>query len=135
MRIVAAAVALAALASLLSGCSAPTIHERTVSVPPQDYAELNLVMAANETVSYEWSVTGGPLPLFDVHSHSGGPGGPVKEWVHEVNQMGDQGSFTAPAAGQYSLFWDNASGATLGLHYGVTGHAQLDPQYPPYPPA
>ncbi|MFO1532778.1 MAG: hypothetical protein ABR562_03630 [Thermoplasmatota archaeon] len=126
-------VALAAVTLLATGCSsAPhVIHARTVTLEPgpDGFAEVNLVMAANATVAWSWTMTGG-ANYFDVHSHAGGA---VVEHVRKLDQAKDAGNFTAPKAGQYSLLWENYGAEPVSLHYEVTGNATLDPKYPPVP--
>jgi hypothetical protein len=125
-------VAAALLVLVLAGCSGPNvIHERTLTMASggAGFAEVNLVMEKGQVVNWDWNADGGAL-YFNVHSH---PAGKVVEHVRRPDATADTGSFTAPAAGSYSLLWQNAGSTPVGLHYKVTGNATLDAKHPPVP--
>lgn len=127
------AVAAVALALALAGCAAAPIHARTLSLDagPDGFAEVNVLLAENETVSWEWTANATGL-LFNVHSHPQGPAGAVKEWLQRVDTLEDKGSFKATAAGTYSLMWATIGERPVTVTYTVTGGA-LDPLHPPTP--
>lgn len=117
---------------LLAGCSTspPVLHERSLQMGPEGegFAEVNLLMRAGQSVSWAWTATGGEL-YFNVHSHVGAN---VTDHVQKV-AAADEGTFTAPAEGSYSLLWENLGKTAAVLHYRVTGDAGLDPAHPPTP--
>jgi hypothetical protein len=122
-----------AAALVLAGCAAAPLHARTVSLAAGagGFAEVNVLLAENETVSWEWTANATGL-LFNVHSHPQGPSGPVKEWLQRVDVLEDKGSFKATAPGTYSLMWATIGERPVTVTYTVTG-GKLDPLHPPTP--
>lgn len=130
MRLPAAALA---LALALAGCAAGPLHARTLSLQagPDGFAEVNVLLEENETVSWEWTANATGL-LFNIHSHPRGAAGPVKEWLQRVDKLEDKGSFTATAPATYSLMWATIGERPVTVTYKVMGRA-LDPLHPPTP--
>ena len=108
-----------------SGPSAPALdlHE-SATLPARGqqaaFHEVNLRMAANATLHYRWDAAANIT--FNVHSHAGG------QVVTHVRHFGaaHEGNFTAPAAGGYSLMWENFGPQPVALRYDLTGAAEVD---------
>lgn len=100
---------------------------RTFDLGPGDFAEANLVLPAGGTVRATFDAASVAV-AWNVHSH---PGDQVV--------MHDQGTaatriieFTAPAAGPFSLMWENTAGAatTLSVTLELPDGAEVDSWHP-----
>ncbi len=107
----------AAVAILLTGCtSAPqNLFEMDVAIEPGTFAEFNTHMEAGATIQWTWSADA-EVP-WDLHSHAG-----RQVQIHQRGtDSAGNGSFTAPSAGTYSLYWNNVGNQTVKLSYEVSG--------------
>ena len=116
--------ALLCLPLLLAGCAGLDVHRADLQLAPGQIAEVNLALQQGDTVRWDW--TASETLHFNVHSHSGG--GMVEHVTRQAAR--DQGSFTAPAAGSYSLFWQPASPTPVVLTYSITGAGKLESTLP-----
>jgi hypothetical protein len=118
--------ALASLAFLLAGCaSGPSATTGEADVQPGKFKEINFSLDEGKSVSWEWSATGGRA-RFDVHSHKDGV---VTEHVLRT-ATSDQGSFTAPWSGEFSLLWEDNAPGPLHVTYDVWMQGHIDSEYP-----
>lgn len=119
--------AVALLAALvLSGCAGGSDEDqgdlvsRSWTLAPGAWAEVDLRMSAGARVD---AVFGAQAPLaWDVHSH--GQDG-VRQH-HSGTAATGTIRFEAPAAGVYSLFWENRGRTTTRLDITVTGDADVE---------
>lgn len=77
--------------------------------------EANLQLAANDTIAYRWNASA--AIAWDLHSHEGSE---VKTWASGKEKLAE-GEFTAPTAGVYSLFFQNAEAYPIHVTYHVEG--------------
>lgn len=79
--------------------------ERTYTVQPQDFAEVNLNMAPGNNVTFDWQAEG--EVYFNLHFHAD------NETQRPIEHTGTElsANFTAPDREVYSLLWSN-EGAT-----------------------
>lgn len=118
------AIAAALLATTLAGCTQISVSAEGLDLPHGQMAEVNLLMHQGDAVSIAWSAT---APIhFNVHTHQG------TKVVELVTQDGPSytGTFSAPAAGAYSLFWQNQGANGLQLTYSVKGAGAVDSVQP-----
>ena len=83
------------------------------------YHEVNVEMGEGASLTYAFNATG-PLS-WDLHSH-GDEG--VRTWA-EGRDAEASGSFTAPAAGVYSLYLRNPGQAPVEASFQVRGHFRI----------
>ncbi len=75
--------------------------ERTYTVQPQDFAEINLNMVPGDAFTFDWQADG--EVYFNLHFHDDG------ETARPIEHTGTElaGNFTAPDTEVYSLLWRN----------------------------
>lgn len=123
----------AALGLMVAGCPPTAPVERTNSrkllshtwvVKPGKFAEANLKMDEGVQLSATFAST--DLLLWNVHSHPGG-----QEAIHQQGE-GTAGTieFTAPAAGTYSLLWQNDNSSSVKLEVKIEGKVRLESWLP-----
>jgi plastocyanin len=121
----AATALLAALLLAASGCAHAALVSRSgMEVPAGKFAEANLLLRAGDTITWDWSAS--QVVHFNVHTHQAGG---ATELVAQ-DAASNQGSFTAPQAGGYSLLWENGGGAAVTLEYSVQGAGKVESVYP-----
>jgi hypothetical protein len=136
MRVLALAAVVVAAA--VAGCSGPSeapppadrIHARTVTLAPGSFAEVNVLLEAGDTLRWSWSVQG-PAPFFNVHTHNEDNSARILRQTSD--QTRNNGTFAAPEAGTYSLYWSNETPYPITLTYDVLGEGRLDPEHAPVP--
>lgn len=109
------------------GCVTPSLGsevERTVSISPQGFHEVNLEMEAGDSFRYIWDLAETDATVFfDVHTHRNGT---VQD--HVQGQFHDaDGTYVQAMAGGVSLMWRNQNAGSVLLHYRVEGDFQVQP--------
>lgn len=90
---------------------------KTYTVEPGSFAEVNLILEANATFSYKWALVQGESVDFNIHSHKDG-----KTQYHERKTgASHEGTFTTTDRGVYSLLWANRGVATVVLETTIEG--------------
>ncbi len=120
MRICAAIMPLA-VAAMLAGCTQDQANlvQEDVTLAPGRFAEMNTDM--EEGAQLHWSWDADQAMEWDLHSHAGS-----RVEIHDSGHAANgSGTFTAPAAGTYSLYWHNDGNATIRLNYRVWGEHAL----------
>ncbi len=126
MRIAWLAVAAlgVAAAAALSGCSAPSRPgldlQDAQEVPAGGFAEVNLLLDAGDTVTWDWQAD--QAMRFGVHIHDGDG----VTYLVSVDGRDDASSFKAPETGGYSLMWSNLGSSPAHLAFTVGGTGELD---------
>ena len=99
------ALALAILLQALSGCAGSNLESwaRGTTVRPYGFEEVDITMEKGGLIEWDWSTEGGDRLDFNVHSHVNG------QVTHYVERTGssDEGRFTAPQDGTFSVLWEN----------------------------
>ena len=96
-------------------------NQMSVTLKPGEGTEIKLEMLKGETVSYEWTATGG-LVNYDTH---GEPYNGEKGYFHSYNKgkqvEGHKGQFTALFDGTHGWFWRNRSNKDVTISLNTTG--------------
>jgi len=109
---------------VLIGLLLPAAHAQeawrdavTFTLEPGEPAETKLDMAEGAVAEYAWTAEGGRIN-FDLHGHGGGESVTYEKGRGET---GDEGSFTAPFAGEHGWFWRNRDDAAVTVTLQVRG--------------
>jgi hypothetical protein len=100
---------------------------KTWTVAPGDMAEINLELAAGDTMAAKFTSDGGTLK-WNVHSHEGD-----KAVIHaQGNDAKGEPGHTAAKAGMYSFLWKNAGKkpVTLTIELELGGSAKVHSTHP-----
>ncbi len=86
-------------------------------IPAGGFAEINLILEANATFDYAWTLVQGGETYFNIHSHQDG------ETVRHVEGTYGAltGNFTAPSREVYSLLWRNAGLTDMSVDHKLAG--------------
>lgn len=87
--------------------TAPRTHTMTLTLSPQQGAEIKSPMEAGDNLIFHWKTDGGSV-YFDMH---GEPPNPAKDeftsyWIGQDQQQAS-GHFTAPFEGSHGWYWQN----------------------------
>lgn len=115
-------VVVAALGGCLSADGPATTIERERTVEPGSFVEANLAMNGSAELTYRWSTSPSTEVAFDVHSH---PSRDEVAYHERYNATGDEGSFTAPSEGTYSLLWENRGEEPVTVSFRIEGEVEL----------
>lgn len=93
--------------------------ERTYTVRPQDFAEINLNMVPGDGFTFDWEADG--ELYFNVHFHDDG------ETARPIEHTGTEldGNFTAPDTEVYSLLWSNEGALPVEVTVSMDGAYRL----------
>lgn len=93
----------------------------TIDLKPDQATEVKLSMNKGDSVSYEWTTTGGGLN-YDTHGDT--PDGP-KDFYHGYgkgrNETQQSGNLTAAFDGKHGWFWRNRTGSPVQVILKVDG--------------
>ena len=93
--------------------------EVSVTLAPDEAAEVKLVMTQGAAVEYDWTVEGGGL---NYELHADFPGGDgFHSYKKARNVTGDKGEFTAGFEGAHGWYWRNRSGKEVTVTLRVRG--------------
>lgn len=103
--------------------------ERTYTVDPQDFVEINLNMAPGDAFNFSWQADG--ELAFNVHYHADG------ETERPIEHIGTEldGNFTAPRTQVYSLLWSNEGALPVEVTASVDGTYRLHSMTRDQPPS
>ncbi|NBA94774.1 transmembrane anchor protein [Pseudomonas sp. R5(2019)] len=95
--------------------------QMTVTLKPGEGTEIKLEVLKNKTISYEWTVAGGPVN-YDTH---GEPYNGEKGYFHSYNKgkqvKRDKGEFTAIFDGTHGWFWRNRGNNDVTISLKTSG--------------
>jgi uncharacterized protein YceK len=120
------AVALAALAVLLSGCASGGDHRAgAADLAPGGFKEFKVAMDKGDALSWTWTTEPRADLHFDFHTHTGGGA----QTLDEKRSPAGEGTFKAPEDGSYYLFWQNDGNATVQLAYEFDTEGKVKAEY------
>lgn len=93
--------------------------ERTYTIQPQEFAEVNLNMAVGDNVTFDWQADGGVY--FNLHYHAD------NETQRPIEHTGTElaENFTAPNREVYSLLWSNEGAVPVEVTVSMDGAYRL----------
>jgi hypothetical protein len=96
-------------------------HTMTVTLKPDQGAEIKLAMREDSRVNFEWTAVGGPVN-FDAH---GDPVNAPKGFYHGYgkgrNETSNKGTLQAAFDGKHGWFWRNRSGTEVTITLKTSG--------------
>ena len=98
----------------------PERLDNALTLRARGYHEANLRLDANDSIAYRWNAS--HAISWDLHSHEGPA---VKTWV-QGKEMRAEGTFTAPVAGVYSLYFHHTEPYPIHVTYHVEGAFEVD---------
>jgi hypothetical protein len=95
--------------------------EMSLVLKPGEGGEIKAVMAAGQHFVYKWTASGGTVDV-DMHGETFNAKDEesTSYWKDEY-QPGDQGIFTAPAAGRHGWFWQNLNDEVVTVTVRTSG--------------
>ncbi|WP_293677402.1 transmembrane anchor protein [uncultured Phenylobacterium sp.] len=113
----ATALATAQVAAPAAGATPHPPHEVSLTLAPNQAAEIKVEMRKGATIRYLWS-TDGPRVNFDTH----GDGAGIKYHGYaKGSEVRSQGSLTAAFDGSHGWYWRNRSGQSATVTLRVDG--------------
>lgn len=92
----------------------------TLTLAPQQGAEIKAVMDAGQSLVFEWKSEGGPV-YFDMHGdHADAADGFTSFWIGEA-QASASGTFQAPFKGAHGWYWENRGDQPVTIHLQTSG--------------
>lgn len=94
--------------------------EMSITLKPNEGAEIKATMRKGERLVYNWATTGGPVNV-DMHGEKPNDGENFTTHWKAMQVAGDQGSFVAPFDGTHGWFWRNRGDQSVTVKVKVSG--------------
>lgn len=94
--------------------------EMTLTLKPNEGAEIKATMRKGERLVYNWTAAGG-LVNVDMHGEKTNDKDNFTTYWKKMQISGDQGNFAAPFDGTHGWFWRNRSDQTVTINVKVSG--------------
>jgi hypothetical protein len=105
------------------------VQGQRIHLDPGRSHEVNLQLDRNTTLTWSFRTEPPQALRYDLHSHEG-----ARVITHaQGSAPAANGTFSAPADGVYSLFWENDGGAGVDLLYSASGGRPVPPAARPAP--
>lgn len=93
--------------------------EMTLTLKPNEGAEIKATMRKGERLVYNWTAEGGPVNV-DMHGEKTNDNDNFTTYWKAMQIAGDQGNFVAPFDGTHGWFWRNRSDQTVTIKVKVS---------------
>lgn len=99
-------------------------QEMSLSLLPNQGAEIKAIMNAKDTIVYQWWAKGGAV-YFDMHGEEmeAAPDEYTSYWIAE-NQASAAGSMMAPFYGKHGWYWENRGETPVEIKLTISGFYQ-----------
>lgn len=94
--------------------------EMTLTLKPNEGAEIKATMRKGERLVYNWTAAGGVVNV-DMHGEKTNDKDNFTTYWKAMQIAGDQGTFAAPFDGTHGWFWRNRSDQTVTVKVKVSG--------------
>ena len=94
--------------------------EMTLTLKPNEGAEIKATMRKGERLVYNWTAEGGPVNV-DMHGEKTNDKDNFTTYWKAMQVVGDQGNFVAPFDGTHGWFWRNRSEQTVTIKVKASG--------------
>lgn len=108
-------------ASVIQHPAAFRSEEMTLTLQPNEGAEVKAQMRAGEAFVFSWVSVGGPVN-FDMHGEKPNDGDQFSSYWKDRGQTEAHGSFTAPFDGSQGWYWSNKGSAPVTITVKVSGY-------------
>ena len=102
-----------------SDASGTSSDVTTLTLAPGEGAEIKLVMAKDNAIDYDWSVSGGAV---NYDTHADAPGISYHAYGKGKNSGGEKGKLVAAFDGSHGWFWRNRSGGAVTITLRTEGN-------------
>jgi len=93
----------------------------TLSLLPNQGAEIKAIMNKNENLVFNWEVKGGAA-YFDMHGEAfQATGDEFTSYWEGDNESNASGAFVAPFDGTHGWYWQNKGSAAIEIHLSTSG--------------
>lgn len=103
-------------------------EEMTLTLQPNEGAEIKAQMRTGEAIVFGWVSTGGAVN-FDMHGEKPNDGDHFSSYWKDRGQSEAHGSFTAPFDGAHGWYWSNKGAEPATVTVKVSGY--FEPLYRP----
>lgn len=95
--------------------------EMSLTLQPNEGAEIKAVMHTGEAFVFSWSTDGGPVN-FDMHGEKLNASDEFSSYWKDRNQTSAYGRFVAPFDGTHGWYWKNRGAAPVAVTVKVSGY-------------
>lgn len=95
--------------------------ELSLTLQPNEGAEIKALMRAGESFVFTWSTDGGAVN-FDMHGEKPNAGSEFSSYWKDRGQTRAHGSFVAPFDGTHGWYWSNRGDAPVTVAVSVSGY-------------
>jgi len=97
--------------------------EMSLTLQPNEGAEIKTKMLAGQSIVFSWSTNGGPVN-FDMHGERPDAGDEFSSYWKDRAKSEAHGSFVAPFDGSHGWYWKNSGTAPVTVTVKLSGYYQ-----------